>query len=642
ALPVIALFIALGLNHLRFTIYDLRFINRAHPLLPTSYSLLLATCFLLPALFSLQPSSFILPRYPVLPVTITPPADLPIQYRHNFEFAPGFSLAGFDVPQTSATAGDALPITLYWRASREAQQDYLVSLCLQDEADRPAACWRGQFVNGHYPARAWEAGDTLRDQIFIPIPTCYRITEQSYNLRLEVWPLQPDSPEPKLAETPILQQTFAEPRLILHPTNSGRSSLPQTVDLWRANQRLAGTVNIQLGESLAWLTYAGHQPNEVPAFVPAIAETTQIWSPLPQLNTSLFLPCDDGPTPFARLSHFIAGPTLPPGSYLPNDPAAGPTLTLALRQRTFALLTSTLAFSDTLSPLSIQFLDTPSFDFTSVLTNSTFNVQRSTFDPGQTIPIIIHWQSLRWMADPLVISLKLVDKDLQVGGERVATLGDRYPNVLWAPTEIVEETYPLQVKADAPPGLYRVELSLVRQDESLPDGYEYLPLRDGQTSLGNNLYPLTIRLLDPADGSSPPYPFSAQLGQAIQLTGYDLAPNPITNPQLPISLTLYWRSTAPIPTDYTVFTQLLGPDGQIWAQWDNPPQGGRYPTTAWSTPDSVIDRYILKLREGAPPGQYRLLVGMYDPATSQRLPATINGQPQPNNAIELTQLTLSH
>ncbi|NJN99707.1 MAG: hypothetical protein HC875_39205, partial [Anaerolineales bacterium] len=52
--------------------------------------------------------------------------------------------------------------------------------------------------------------------------------------------------------------------------------------------------------------------------------------------------------------------------------------------------------------------------------------------------------------------------------------------------------------------------------------------------------------------------------------------------------------------------------------------------------------YTLTLRDGAPRGEYRLLVGMYDPATGQRLPATVNGQPQPDNAIELTTLTLDH
>jgi hypothetical protein len=229
-----------------------------------------------------------------------------------------------------------------------------------------------------------------------------------------------------------------------------------------------------------------------------------------------------------------------------------------------------------------------------------------------------------------------------IGGERIAALGDRYPNMLWVPTEIIEETYPLQIKPDAPPGLYQLELSLIHQNKPLPDGFEYLPLTQNDTILGHNLYPTTVRLLDAAYDTPPLFPFPAQLGDAIHLTGYDLSPkSKIVNRKSQIDLVLYWQSTDTIPTGYTVFTQLLGPDGQVYAQWDNPPQAGRYPTTAWAKNDTVVDRYTLTLREGAPPGDYRLLVGMYDPVTGQRLPATINGQPQPDHAIELTTLSLA-
>ncbi|MFQ5578757.1 MAG: hypothetical protein ACE5G8_17405 [Anaerolineae bacterium] len=43
-----------------------------------------------------------------------------------------------------------------------------------------------------------------------------------------------------------------------------------------------------------------------------------------------------------------------------------------------------------------------------------------------------------------------------------------------------------------------------------------------------------------------------------------------------LRLSLYWRGEAPIQTDYTVFTHLLGPDGQLYGQWDNPPVRGDY------------------------------------------------------------------
>ncbi|MBE7553261.1 MAG: glycosyltransferase family 39 protein [Anaerolineales bacterium] len=670
ALAVIALFVSLGLYYFGQQVQRIlpapNYLLSSIFHLPSSMFYLLSTIFFLLPAFILQPSSFILPHYDTLPVTITPPADLPIAYRHNLPFAEGLALAGFDTP-TTVSAGEALPVTLYWRAEREARQDYLVSLCLQDDTSQPVACWAGHFANGRYPARAWEAGDTLAETVFIPIPTCFRLPDQRYRLHLELWPLAPDSPEPLPVGPPVLQQTFAEPLISIRAA-SPPSHLSQPVEVWSGHQRLDGSTSLQPGQALTWLDTTNPGQNQPPRFIRRASGAFHAWPALPAFSTALFLPCADSPEPFAQAATFIAGPTLPPGSYAPDSPAAPPTLSVSLnlRQRAFAPLTSTLVFSPYLAPLSLEIPgqpprklegwkdgqmeespNPPAFEPTAPYGQSS-NLPPLPLQPSSLLPITLRWQARRWMADPLIVSLKLLDKDFQVGGERQATLGDRYPNVLWVPGEVVEETYPLRLNPDAPPGLYRLEISLLRQDKTLPDGYENIPLTAGETDLGHNLYPAIFRLLDPADGTPPPFPFSAQLGDSIQLTGFDLkqlsivnSQRSIINRQEPISLILYWQSTGKIAAAYTVFTQLVGPDGQVWAQWDNPPQAGRYPTSAWAEQDSVVDRYTLTLRDGAPPGQYRLLAGMYDPATGQRLPTLVNGQPQPDNAVVLTTLSLA-
>jgi hypothetical protein len=620
ALPVIALLLSLGLSQLRFS-------SRYSPLLPTPYFLLL----ILPALLTLHPPAFILPHYHTRPVTITPPAELSIPQRHRFEFGEGLFLAGFDTPM-QASAGEALPVTLYWRTAQEAERDYLLSLCLQDEADRPVACWRGYLGGGQYPARAWEVGDTLIETVHIPIPACDRLPDQSYRLHLELWPQRPTSPLPEPVITDaVLAHTFDEPQIILRPATS-LSDPAQTVELWLAGERLAGPMRLERGQTVSQLTYYDYQD---PA--PAVWRSADYaWPAAPHLDTPLFLPCADGPAPLAHLAPFIAGPALPPGVYESARPEV--TLSLAGRRRNLVPIQSELRFAPYLSPLTLRLPDRTTVDLAQTVGPDAAMPLRYTVPPAASLPLTLRWQARHWMADPLVVSLKLLDKDFLIGGQRVATLGDRYPNVLWVPTEIVEETYPVRLRPGAPPGLYQLELSVVHQDPTLPDGFAYLPLTDGELDLGPNLYPLTIRLLDPAHDSPPANPVSAQLGDTIRLAGYDLE-NALGQTHT-LKLTLYWQSTAPIPLDYTVFTQLVGPDSQVWAQWDNPPQAGRYPTTAWAAPDRVVDRYALSLAAGAPPGQYRLLVGMYDPATGQRLPITANGQPQPDQALELTRLTL--
>jgi hypothetical protein len=212
--------------------------------------------------------------------------------------------------------------------------------------------------------------------------------------------------------------------------------------------------------------------------------------------------------------------------------------------------------------------------------------------------------------------------------------------MIWMPGEEVEETYPLRLKPGAPPGLYQLEVGLLRPDETLPEGYEALAVTGGSMEPGRHFYPLTVRLLDPAHEATPSRSIQAQVGQQIYLTGYDVNPVFSDSPGA-VALTLYWRSTTKIPVDYTVFTQLVGPDGQVWAQWDNPPQAGRYPTSAWSQNDRVVDRYKLTFGEGAPQGDYRLLVGMYDPVSGQRLPILVEGQGQPDHALELTTLSFA-
>ena len=128
----------------------------------------------------------------------------------------------------------------------------------------------------------------------------------------------------------------------------------------------------------------------------------------------------------------------------------------------------------------------------------------------------------------------------------------------------------------------------------------------------------------------------------LKLLGYDLIDVQLAKDQ-PLSLALHWQASKPPTANYTVFTQLIGPDGLVWAQKDNPPQGGRYPTTIWEVDDRVVDRFELSLNEGAPAGEYRLLAGMYDWTTGQRLPAfDENGNRLPDDAIQITSISVEN
>ncbi len=117
-----------------------------------------------------------------------------------------------------------------------------------------------------------------------------------------------------------------------------------------------------------------------------------------------------------------------------------------------------------------------------------------------------------------------------------------------------------------------------------------------------------------------PHRLDARLGEAVRLVGYRLAQDEAA-PGETLLLTLYWQAEEPVDGDYTVFVHLQGPDGRLVAQQDTPPARGTRPTSDWEIGVLVEDPYELALPPDAPSGDYRLSVGMYDPATLERLAA---------------------
>ena len=90
-----------------------------------------------------------------------------------------------------------------------------------------------------------------------------------------------------------------------------------------------------------------------------------------------------------------------------------------------------------------------------------------------------------------------------------------------------------------------------------------------------------------------------------------------------LSLTLYYHALADLETDYTVFVHLVGPTTaatpQLWAQNDSEPCGRFTPTSTWNQGNIIRDMVTLQIPAEAPPGDYRLAVGLYDWQTSERL-----------------------
>ncbi|MBE7552994.1 MAG: hypothetical protein HS126_18130 [Anaerolineales bacterium] len=120
--------------------------------------------------------------------------------------------------------------------------------------------------------------------------------------------------------------------------------------------------------------------------------------------------------------------------------------------------------------------------------------------------------------------------------------------------------------------------------------------------------------------------------QTIQLLAYEMSSpdlqlstfnQPLSSilylPSSTPRLALYWRSTSPLPADYTVFVHFRAADGFVRSQADSPPVSGHYPTTAWQPGEIIQD--IRYFPEDNLAQTDHLAIGLYNPATGQRLPA---------------------
>ncbi|MDM8531566.1 glycosyltransferase family 39 protein [Anaerolineales bacterium HSG25] len=642
ALPVIALLVSWsGSQWLVYPKRKRRVIGHALPLL-----------YCMVSLHVLLWPNYILSYYPVLPITSQSLEIATTASSVKIEFASGLYFRGFELPNQAMT-GQTIPVTTYWQVKEPARQDYLLSLCLDDEQQRPVGCWDGHFINGNYPSRAWEVGDSIIDTVHIPLPACNRIRQTDYTLHVSVWPVRVDRIMPTLSQNQVLDQRYPLPMLSLQTSDSLLSHAFGTIDIRSGKQNIGqakqwfevfnglkqhlstnlpfeSVVDSHLFETYSQIDYT-NSPSAIPPMFQKRA-SRMMWLPVSTFQRALYMPCGTGSAdePYAQLYLFINDPTLSNGLYQHSQQ---PNLTLEVKnqQRTIRPITSSLSFGQQLTPRTMRIIGQPDLSMsTDQFIKSDSVAPLTTIRAGDTLPISIEWQTRQWMAEPLVVALKLLDYDFGIGGERVTQLGDRYPNVLWVPGEIIEESYAIPTVPHTPPGLYQLEWSLLRQDARLPNGFEYLPWQDGDTVLSDHLYPARVRLLDPAHADVPPQPLTAHIGDRIRLNGYEI--NQHGNE---VSLALYWSNNELVKQDYTVFTQLLGPDYQVWAQWDNPPQDGRYPTSQWQSQDQVVDRYTLQRAEGAPAGMYHVLVGMYDPATGERLPISMDGQAQTDHAVWL-------
>jgi hypothetical protein len=130
----------------------------------------------------------------------------------------------------------------------------------------------------------------------------------------------------------------------------------------------------------------------------------------------------------------------------------------------------------------------------------------------------------------------------------------------------------------------------------------------------------------------------ANFGDQFTLLGYDLPHSTVTAGGT-LDLTLYWQSREQPIRTYSSLAQLIDSEGNVVSAQDNL-HPGQYPTNLWRPWGYVTDPHSLSLPPDTPPGQYILIVGLYEPDTWRRLPVVDPASQQWTDVIPIGPVTV--
>ena len=253
--------------------------------------------------------------------------------------------------------------------------------------------------------------------------------------------------------------------------------------------------------------------------------------------------------------------------------------------------------------------------------------------PGETLTLTTVWQAQQPMTTDYTAFAHLVDEAGQGwAGDDHQPYQGLYPTSAWGAGEMVRETFSLTVPADAPPGLYHLQVGWydAATGERLPVGEE------------DSVRLAVVPVSWVGTSTQAVTPLEARFGEAVTLKGVAWQVNPEA-----VLVTLRWSADVTLDTDYTIFVHLVDPkDGdRLIAQGDAPPLAGRWPTSLWLPGVVLDDVHTISLPvdtlnsassgSGLPPGTYHLLVGLYDPVTGDRLTL-----PDSSDALRLPDLVI--
>ncbi len=138
----------------------------------------------------IAPFRYIVPAYARPPI-LSADTPLPVQNPLNVRFGEKIELVGYDLGVSRATAGQFVPITFYWRALDEMEENYTVGLSFLGPDGTPYGQIASYPGHGNYPTSLWKTGEIIEDSCQVrlgrkfPAPALARIYVALYTYPAE-------------------------------------------------------------------------------------------------------------------------------------------------------------------------------------------------------------------------------------------------------------------------------------------------------------------------------------------------------------------------------------------------------------------------------------------------------------------------
>ncbi len=405
--------------------------------------------------------------------------------------------------------GDAVRLRFQWRAGFDLSERYAVELSLVDGQGRVWAQRRSEPCSGWCPTDNWPMGSLQQDQHALLVPA--GTPPGSYHLQLAWFPIDggPALPVEEKGQ-PLDQVSLAE--VIVLPAPPGR---PQP-------KALANPLAARFGDEITLLGY-NLSPLEARPGDTLHLETTWRAEKAPAGDYALAVELMDGqqrpvtswdlppsasffPTSQWQPGQYLRGQqdlvlphTLAPGRYglrLALATAGGQRLALSgwqPRQTLDGLISwQGSLHGQELSLAQIQVRDRPrQFEMPAVEHPLDVTIGRqahlrgyaldtSQAHPGGQVRLTLYWQADGPMAGPFKVFTHLVDDQGITQAQHDSPPGGGCcPTNTWAEGEINVDEHPIPLKADLPPGTYRLQVGMYDEDNDtrLPayaaDGQQY-------------------------------------------------------------------------------------------------------------------------------------------------------------------------